>query len=417
MSYAILRTAKLKTIGNISGSLAHTYRTIETPNADSSRTHLNDNSLPSHQQALQAIKDKLPEKTRKNGVLCIEYLITASPEWSAWGTDKQNKYFDDAIQWLKDKHGSDNVVMTGIQLDETTPHLVAYVVPIDKKGKLNCRHFLGGREKMTAMQTDFANVVGAKYGLQRGQEGSRAKHEEVKKFYADITKGVEVELELPKPKTFELSVSSYRERVTSEVKEQLSDSLKSLENQLNRTKKEVKDAKKQLKKLSEETERYLKIKSKLPYSKREEFDKKIDKLATEIQQQRKQEFEQKRQQQEEKLTFEQKSRWTFDVELHKNKDAIRKNLALVDVIRKKVKSLSEDKLLSPINPYDMNNVSEADKFIEFQHFVDNVKKSVAELTPLVVEYETRQKAQPTQQTEKVRQERSGKGKDGGMDLG
>lgn len=79
--------------------------------------------------------------------------------------------------------------------------------------------------------------------------------------------------------------------------------------------------------------------------------------------------------------------------MHKNKDAIRKNLALVDVIRKKVKSLSEDKLLSPINPYDMNNVSEADKFIEFQHFVDNVKKSVDELTPLVVEYETRRQAQ------------------------
>ena len=212
-----------------------------------------------------------------------------------------------------------------------------------------------------------------------------------------------------------MSVNSYRERVTDEVKEQLSDSLKSLENQLNRTKKEVKDAKKQLKKLSEETERYLKIKSKLPYSKREEFDKKIDELATEIQQQRKQEFEQKRQQQEEKLTFEQKSRWTFDVELHKNKDAIRKNFALVDVIRKKVKSLSEDKLLSPINPYDMNNVSEADKFIEFQHFVDNVKKSVDELTPLVVEYETRRQAQLSEQAEKVGQvERLSKG---GMDLG
>lgn len=413
MSYAILRTAKLKTIGNISGSLAHTYRTIDTPNADPKRTHLNDNSLPTHADALQAIKDKLPEKTRKNGVLCIEYLITASPDWGGFGSEKQGQYFNDAIDWLKQKHGADNVVMTGIQLDETTPHLVVYVVPIDKKGKLNCRHFLGGRDKMTAMQTDFAEKVGKKFGLQRGEEGSRAKHEEVKKFYADITKGVEVQLELPKPKTFELSVNSYRERVTDEVKEQLSDSLKSLENQLNRTKKEVKDAKKQLKKLSEETERYLKIKSKLPYSKREEFDKKIDELATEIQQQRKQEFEQKRQQQEEKLTFEQKSRWTFDVELHKNKDAIRKNFALVDVIRKKVKSLSEDKLLSPINPYDMNNVSEADKFIEFQHFVDNVKKSVDELTPLVVEYEGQQ-AQPTKQAEKVGQvERSDKG----MDLG
>ncbi len=34
MNYAILRTAKLKTMGNIGGSLAHNYRTIETPNAD-----------------------------------------------------------------------------------------------------------------------------------------------------------------------------------------------------------------------------------------------------------------------------------------------------------------------------------------------------------------------------------------------
>ncbi|WP_252513350.1 plasmid recombination protein [Acinetobacter nosocomialis] len=28
--------------------------------------------------------------------------------------------------------------------DETTPHLVAYVVPIDSKGNLNCREFLAG---------------------------------------------------------------------------------------------------------------------------------------------------------------------------------------------------------------------------------------------------------------------------------
>lgn len=204
--------------------------------------------------------------------------------------------------------------------------------------------------------------------------------------YNDIKQGVEIDLELPKPKTFELR-NRIRERVTSEVKEQLSDSLKSLEKSIKQNK-EVKDAKKQLKKLSEETERYLKIKSKLPYSKREEFDKKIDKLATEIQQQRKQEFEQKRQQQEEKLTFEQKSRWTLMLSCTKIKMLFAKIL-LWSMLFAKVKSLSEDKLLSPINPYDMNNVSEADKFIEFQHFVDNVKKSVDELTPLVVEYETR----------------------------
>ena len=292
MSYAILRTAKLKTIGNISGSLAHTYRTIDTPNADASRTHLNNNSLPTHQQALQAIKDRLPDKIRKNGVLCIEYLITASPEWSGFGSDKQQAYFDDAIQWLKDKHGSDNVVMTGIQLDETTPHMVAYVVPIDKKGKLNCRAFLGGRDKMTAMQTDFASKVGKKYSLERGEQGSRAKHEEVKKFYNDITKGVEVELELPKPKTFELSVNSYRERVTDEVKEQLADTLKSMQSQLTRKDKEVKNLKQQLKltraeldKVNEKTKVYQDARNKIVFSgtyATVEFDNKIASIANEM---------------------------------------------------------------------------------------------------------------------------------------
>mgnify|MGYP003600607478 FL=1 len=34
MAFAILRAEKLKTMGNIGGSLAHNYRSIETPNAD-----------------------------------------------------------------------------------------------------------------------------------------------------------------------------------------------------------------------------------------------------------------------------------------------------------------------------------------------------------------------------------------------
>ena len=292
MSYAILRTAKLKTIGNISGSLAHTYRTIDTPNADPKRTHLNDNSLPTHADALQAIKDKLPEKTRKNGVLCIEYLITASPDWQGFGSEKQGQYFNDAIDWLKQKHGADNVVMTGIQLDETTPHLVAYVIPKDLKGKMNARHFLGGRDKMTAMQTDFADKVGKRFGLERGEEGSKAKHEEVKKFYNDIKQGVEVDLELPKPKTLELSVNSYRERVTDEVKEQLADTLKSMQSQLSRKDKEVKNVKQQLKltkaeldKVNEKTKVYQDARNKLVFSglyATVEFDKKIVSIADEM---------------------------------------------------------------------------------------------------------------------------------------
>mgnify|MGYP003467690282 CR=1 FL=1 len=47
MAYAILRTEKLKTMGNIGGSLAHNYRTRETPNAVPEPLHLNTHDMAS----------------------------------------------------------------------------------------------------------------------------------------------------------------------------------------------------------------------------------------------------------------------------------------------------------------------------------------------------------------------------------
>ncbi|MGP5135351.1 MobV family relaxase, partial [Psychrobacter cibarius] len=139
MNYAILRTAKLKTMGNIGGSLAHNYRTIETPNADPNRTPKNDHTVATPEAVKKAIQNRLPEKRRSDAVLCIEYLITASPEWDGWGTSKETEFFKRASLWLSDKHGEENITGVSIHKDVTTPHLVAYVVPIDQKGKLNCK--------------------------------------------------------------------------------------------------------------------------------------------------------------------------------------------------------------------------------------------------------------------------------------
>lgn len=79
MSFAILRTAKLKSFGEIGGSLSHNYRDRPTPNANPQQTHNNEHSLSSADLVMTAIKNKLPEKRRKDAVLCVEYLITASP--------------------------------------------------------------------------------------------------------------------------------------------------------------------------------------------------------------------------------------------------------------------------------------------------------------------------------------------------
>lgn len=201
MSFCILRTEKLTTFGSIVGSAKHTFREIPTPNADATRTHLNKTFGAQNAAAVRAaIEARLPEKRRKDAVLCIEYLITASPEWFHTARSaQQNAYFKSAAAWLEERHGKDNVVCVNMQLDETSPHLVAYVVPLTKDGRLAAKDFLGGREALSKMQTDFANRVGIPAGLQRGVEGSKATHTSNKAYNAALQKNPTLVRPTPPP--------------------------------------------------------------------------------------------------------------------------------------------------------------------------------------------------------------------------
>jgi hypothetical protein len=200
MGYVILRTKKLKSGHAVRRSLAHAFREQDTPNADPTRASENSHiGAKSAQEALARFNARLPEKVRSNAVLGIEYLISSSPEDMRGKSRKeQDAYFKDALKWLQAKHGKENVVYAGVHRDETTPHLYAYVVPIDERGKLNCRHFLGGAKALTVMQTEFFQAVGKSHGLQRGVEGSKARHTTIKEYYTRVNAAFEP---LPEVKT------------------------------------------------------------------------------------------------------------------------------------------------------------------------------------------------------------------------
>ena len=83
-------------------------------------------------------------------------------------------------------HGEGNVFHVGIHRDEKTPHMFAYVMPYDTKGKMNAKHFLGGSKILSEMQTDFHQQVSQNYGLDRGIKGSKAKHQRVQRYYAQL---------------------------------------------------------------------------------------------------------------------------------------------------------------------------------------------------------------------------------------
>lgn len=191
MTYAILRAKKLKSFGAVARSARHTFREQPTPNADPVRRSDNRTvGVRGAYQVLTAIKDLLPDKRRSDAVLCIEYLVTASPEaFKRHGGHLDNLgsgYFADALAWLRKRHGAENVISSTVHLDESTPHLVAYVVPRTEDGRLSCRDFLGGPSKLREMQDSFYATCGLTHGLERGIRGSQAKHEEIAAFYTAL---------------------------------------------------------------------------------------------------------------------------------------------------------------------------------------------------------------------------------------
>lgn len=203
MSFCILRAEKLKTFGNIAGSSDHNFRLRETDNADKTRTHLNTTrGAQNTEEVIAAVKSRLATvpTIRKNAVLASEYYIGASPEYFIGATKKEVElYLDNAEKWLKKKHGAENVVYVSRHYDETSPHISAIVVPIDPAGKLNASHFYDGHVKLSKMQTDFAEQVGAPAGLERGIEGSQAEHTTIKAFYGAInTPTPEIKTQVPK---------------------------------------------------------------------------------------------------------------------------------------------------------------------------------------------------------------------------
>ena len=189
-NYAIMRCKKLTGMGSVASALQHCYRERETPNADAERTPENHCSVSqSADEAMGKLRELLPEKRRKDAVLAVEYVMTASPEWWNEATPRQQaEFFARSEQWLENKYGKDRVVAAVVHRDEATPHLSAFVVPLTQDGRLSAKEFIGGRSKMRDDQSTYAESV-KKLGLERGIEGSRATHQTVQHYYESINRG------------------------------------------------------------------------------------------------------------------------------------------------------------------------------------------------------------------------------------
>jgi hypothetical protein len=169
----------------------HALREDETPNADPAK--LGDNEVVAGPKTADGVVAQLKARTqhlakRKDAVRCIELFIGASPEIMAKLTRRQqDAYFVDSLHWLSKKFGGDkaNIVSAVIHRDETTPHMQVLMTPI-VDGKLAANRVIGGPAGLSSLQDDFADKVGKKHGMRRGEKGSKAKHTSIRQFYGAI---------------------------------------------------------------------------------------------------------------------------------------------------------------------------------------------------------------------------------------
>lgn len=156
------------------------YKSARNPQIDKSRMHLNYHTLLYEKKYLSFIDEQIKElapkrKIKDDAVLITSFILGSDKEFfDGISPEMQKQFFDDCTEFFAERYGKENVVSAVVHLDESTPHLHFNLMPVTG-GRL-CAKKLFDRTALRELQTDFYEIVGKKYGLKRGKEGSTAKH-------------------------------------------------------------------------------------------------------------------------------------------------------------------------------------------------------------------------------------------------
>ena len=204
-SYAFARVGRrFKSSGQIAACDKHNERERETPNADINKSASNECFVGNNGKSLidlvwEQIGDNGGKKIRTSAdpkhsaVLAFEMTLSASPEYfrpdnpgaaGEWQMDRLKAWEQLSAQWLKDTYGN-NLVRATFHRDESTPHIHAVIVPLNEKGHINAKTYIGGREKLAALQDSYAKAM-QPLGLSRGIRGSRVQHEKIQDYYKSV---------------------------------------------------------------------------------------------------------------------------------------------------------------------------------------------------------------------------------------
>ena len=85
-------------------------------------------------------------RTRKDSVLLMEALVTASPEYLAGKSERElRRYFGRAVEFMKTKQDPSTFVSAVVHMDEANPHMHLLFVPLTQDKRLSAKEFADDR--------------------------------------------------------------------------------------------------------------------------------------------------------------------------------------------------------------------------------------------------------------------------------
>jgi len=230
-NYCFVRAEKIQSLGAMQERYDHDYRVRDVPNADPDKADENifyrDTNGLSY---CDMFNDEIAQRKREGSLqrvnknLGIDVVMRMS---SGEGIDKA-AWLEESAKWLDEffnppghkatyidpatgktvTSDTNNVKSVVYHGDEQTPHIHAFVVPINDKGQHSYDYFLGRTSRFYAMQDTYAKRMEA-LGLERGVRKSIATPEQMRRYYSMLTDAVDAKLPEPLPGE---SVHDYKER-------------------------------------------------------------------------------------------------------------------------------------------------------------------------------------------------------------
>lgn len=179
MSIGVMRAQKIKGGSDTVGLQIHNRRERGNSNTNPDIKHdltaqnysLRDTERSYNEAIERRMKEgyKAQKAPRKDAVRLVELLFTSDSEFFARLTAEQEReFFRDCYKFASKQFGEDNIIAATVHKDEKTPHLHLDFVPLTSDGRLSAKDVLGDKYALQRLQDAFNSVVGAKWGLSRG---------------------------------------------------------------------------------------------------------------------------------------------------------------------------------------------------------------------------------------------------------